>query len=110
MDARLNERLEKLADHIDELKDVEGTYLELDAHKKVLFAQLYLKADGKNVAERESQVYASRDWINFANGLVNAETELNHARRRYELKLKAFDAEYLSLKTETPVIRRHGVG
>lgn len=109
MDARLDERLIAIADHIDELKDIEGTFLQLDAHKKVLFAQLYLKTDplGK-VAEREAQVHASKDWLNFINGLVDAETMLNHARRLYELKLKAYDAEHLSLKTETPTIRRQG--
>jgi hypothetical protein len=106
VDSRLNERLEKLADQIDLLKEIESTFLELDAHKKVLYSQLFLKTDGKNIAEREAQVYASADWVNYVNGLIQAESALNHERRRYELKLKAYDAEHLTLKTEVPVIRR----
>ncbi len=105
MDSRLDERLIAIADQVDVLKDVEAVFLELEAHRKVLFAQLYLKTAG-TVAERESTVYASADWINFITGLVSAESELNHARRIYELKLKAYDGEHLSLKTETPAIRR----
>jgi len=109
VDARLSERLEKLADQIDKLKEVESAFLELDAHKKVLFAQLYLKTDSSGkVADRESQVYASPDWINFVTGLVAAESDLNHERRMYELKLKAYDAEHLTFKNELPVIRRQG--
>lgn len=108
MDQRLNERLEKLADQIDKLRDAEKVFLELDAHKKVLAAQLYLKAEGKSVAEKEALVYASGDWVNFSIGLVEAESAFNHERRRYELQLKAYDAEHLTLKTEVPVIRRQG--
>lgn len=108
MDARLNDRLEKLADQIDLLREVEKAFLELDAHKKVLAAQLFLGAIGKNVAEREAHVYASGDWMNFCAGLVEAESAFNHERRRYELQLKAYDAEHLTLKTEVPVIKRQG--
>lgn len=108
MDTRLAERLDKLADQIDTLRDAEKAFLELDAHKKVLAAQLYLKTDGKSVAEREAAVYASVDWKNFCAGLVEAESAYNHERRRYELQLKAYDAEHLTLKTEVPVIKRQG--
>lgn len=106
MDTRLDERLISIADQIDELREAERTFLDLEAHKKVLAAQLYLKAEGKNVAEKEANVYASDAWIHFSKGLVSAETAYNHERRMYELKLKAFDAEYLTMKTEAPAIRR----
>lgn len=106
MDARLDERLVAIADQIDLLREAEKTFLELDAHKKVLAAQLFLKVEGKNVAEREALVYSSEAWINFSQGLVEAESNFNHERRRYELKMKAYDAEHLTLKTETPVINR----
>lgn len=106
MDARLKGRLDKLDEQIDRLRSAEMAYLTLEANRKVLAAQLYLKAEGKNVAEKEASVYASQDWIAFSNGLVQAETTFNHERRRYELQLKAYDAEHLTLKTETPAIRR----
>lgn len=106
MDDRLFKRLEKIEQSIDEMREVEKLFLQLEANKKVLAAQLYLKADGKNVAEKEASVFSSPDWINFVNGLVQAESNFNHARRMYELRLKAYDAEHLTLKTEVPAIKR----
>lgn len=106
MDTRLNERLEKVADQIEILKEAESMFLALEANRKVMFSQIYLKAEGKNVAEKEANTYASDDWISFCSGHVVAESAYNHERRRYELMLKAYDAEHLTLKTETPVIRR----
>lgn len=108
MDDRLFKRLEKIEQSIDEMREIEKKYLALEASRKPLYSQLFLKADGKNVAEREAEAYNSKDWRYFAAGLVEAESDFNHARRMYELRLKAYDAEHLTLKTETPVIKRQG--
>ena len=108
MDDRLYKRLEKIERSIEELREVEARFLALEAHKKVLYSQVFLTAEGKNVAEKEANAYASQDWRDFVGGLVKAETAFNHARRMYELRLKAYDAEHLTLKTETPAIKRHG--
>lgn len=108
MDDRLFKRLEKIEQSIGEMREVERIFLELEANKKPLFSQLFLKADGKNNAEKEATAYDSRDWRGFIAGLVQAESDFNHARRMYELRLKAYDAEHLTLKTETPVIKRQG--
>jgi len=109
MDSQLRERLLKLEAQITKLRDAEASYLTLEAHKKVLAAQLFLKASGKNVSEREANVYASKDWIVFSAGHVQAETEYNEQRRRYELLLKAYDAAHLTLKTESAAIQRQVV-
>lgn len=106
MDSRLQDRLTKLEAQIDKLRVAERDFLSLEAHRKVLAAQLFIRADGKNVAEREANVYASADWTAFAEAHVEAESSFNHERRRYELRLKAYDAEHLTLKTEAPAIRR----
>lgn len=108
MDDRLFKRLEKIEESIDKLRQVETEFLQLEAHKKVLYSQLFLKAKGKNVAEKEAEAYDSQDWRDFADGLVRAESAFNYERRMYELRLKAYDAEHLTLKTETPVIKRQG--
>ena len=108
MDARLQKRLEKLEAQIEKLRGAEAEFLALDAHKKVLASQLFIKAKGSSVAEREAIVYASRDWSDFVAAHVEAESNFNNERRRYELQLKAYDAEHLTLKTEVPVIRRQG--
>lgn len=108
MDDRLYKRLEKIESSIEDLREAERAFLELEANRKVLYSQLFLKAEGKNVAEREAAAYASDDWIKFMAGHVEAESAFNHERRMYELRLKAYDAEHLTFKNEAPVIRRQG--
>lgn len=109
MDSRLKERLEKLATRIEKLKSIEREALFLDAHKKVMFSQLYLKAHGKNVAEKEANVYASQEWIEFINGYVEAQTAYNEAKRLYELNMNAYLAEHATYKVEASAIQK-GVG
>ncbi len=106
MDDSLRDRLIKIDEQTKKLYEVERMFLLLDAHKRVLAAELFIKAEGKNVAEKEALVYSSQDWINFSKGLAEAESSFNYEKRQYELKLKAFDACYLSYKQEGAAIRR----
>lgn len=108
MDDSLYQRLEKIEASIDSLKKVELQYLMLEANRKPLFSQLFLHAPGKNNAEKEAHAYDSKDWRDFSAGLVGAESALNHERRRYEMRLKAYDAEHLTFKNQGPAIRRPG--
>jgi hypothetical protein len=108
MDAALKDRLLKIGEQIDKLRVVEKEFLYLEAHKKVMFSGLYLAAEGKNVAEKEANAYASQDWVNFIDGHAEKEAAYNYERRMYELRLKAYDAAHLTLKTETPAISRQG--
>lgn len=109
IDDRLLRRLDIIEKYLATLTDAEETYLELEANRKITWAQLYLKTAGKNVAEREAMVYASDDWRDFMAGHVSAESKFNHAKREYELRLKAYDACHLSVKNELPAIKRQVV-
>lgn len=106
-EASLRKRLSDIENHLEVLRAAEEKYLFLEAHRKVLSAQLFLKAEGKSVAEREAIAFASDDWINFSKGHAEAEVKFNHERRMHELLMKKYDAAHLSLKTEAPVINRH---
>ncbi len=106
MDQRLKERLIKIDKQIDVLQGVEEQYLYLKAHKDVLFAELYRATTESGVSAKESQVHSSQEWKDFAYGLAKTEAEYNKQRRIYELKLKAYDAEHLTLKTEHPAVKR----
>ncbi len=108
MDQRLRERLDQLEEHIRTLFKVEKEFLFLDGSKKSLLAEITRKSQGKSHAEREGEAYASEDWKNFAAGLSAKEAEWNREKRRYELLMKAFDAEYTTLKIEGNVINRQG--
>lgn len=106
-DERLRKRLGAIQKQIDLLKVAEEVFLNLDASKKSQYAVLYLQTKG-TVAEREALVYRSDDWKEFSTGLVQAEVAYNSERRRLDLQMKAFDAEYLTYKIENGAINRQG--
>lgn len=109
MDKRLLERLQKVDRQIKKLLEIEEKFLYLDAHKKVLFSELFRKSEGKNVAEKEANAYSSQDWKDFILGLAKAEAEFNLERRNYELRLKAFDSEYITYKIEERAVKRQAI-
>lgn len=110
MDQRLKKRLFKLEEQIKILSAVELEYLELEANRKPIWANIFLQCKGANVAEREAMANAHSDWRDFMKGHVGAEASLNREKRNYELMLKALDCEYITYKIEAPVISRQGRG
>jgi len=106
MDAILGERLNKIAKQIKALRDLEEGFFRLEAHEKVLFGSLFSKVEGKSIEDRKAAVHSSKPWADFTLGLSIAHAEYLEAKRTYELKLKAFDAEYLTFKIEEQAIRR----
>ena len=55
---------------------------------------------------KECNVYASKDYIDFQKGLVEAETMFYKEMGLFELKKKTFDAEYISLKIDYELRRK----
>lgn len=108
MDSTLAERLNKLNEQNDILSRKERIFLGLDANKKVMAAQLFLKAQGKSVAEKEAVAFSGEDWQNFVKGLAQVESEYLFERRRFDILEKAFQAEYLTMKRESDIIPKHG--
>lgn len=108
MDKRLGARLKKIEEQIETLSAVEKDFLNLDAHKDVLFAELFRKSAGKSVADREADVYASQEWRDFSKGLAETQAEFHRQRRWYELRLKAYDGEHITYKVENAAILRQG--
>lgn len=106
MDSRLEEKLRKIDSHIVILRELEGDYFQLEASEKPTLAKIILNMQGTSHAQKENAALASQDWIDFSNGLAESHAIYLQAKRRYELLLKAFDAEYLSLKTDSQAIRR----
>lgn len=100
MDSALELRLRKISEQVDELKKAQESYLTLKANEKSLEGKLFLEAEGKTVSEKEAKSYSSADWKSFAKGLAVAQAEYEFHKRRYELLMKAFDAEYLSMKID----------
>jgi len=82
MNIDLQKRLEAIYAIISDLKKSEEEYFLLEAHKDVLFSGL------------------------FSQSLAKAHAAYNEMRRKYELRMKAFDAEYLSVKIDGQIIPR----
>jgi cysteine sulfinate desulfinase/cysteine desulfurase-like protein len=108
MDARLRAQLKSIEEQIDELKKIDNIYLTLKAAEEPKWSLAFLSSEGKNVEERKARAYVTKDWQAFAKNLANAEAEFHRAKNRLALKMKAFDAEYLTLKIENEGIKRSG--
>lgn len=106
MDVQLKRTLHAWHDQIEKLRQVEEKYLQIAASEKTMYSQLFLKAEGKTVADKEASVYTSKDWVDFARGFAAAKVEYNFCRRELDLKQKAFDAAYLSCKQEHEAIKK----
>lgn len=87
------------------LREVEGLYLKAKATEDTNFAQLFLKTVG-SVEARKNEVYASKEWIDFALALAGALTELNWEKRRYDVLQMAFYAQLNTLKAEALTLGR----
>ncbi len=105
LDSNLRERLNRLEEQHEKLVPIIALLKELEGNEKTLWAKLYLQTSG-TVAEREARVYSSDDWINFSKALQSAKSDFINEMRFFEIRQKAYDAEHLSLKVETPVIKR----
>jgi|SRR3990167_73768 len=106
MDDQLDDRLRKWHAQIDVLKEVEENYFLIEANEKALEGALFLKADGKNIEERKAIAYSTEDWITYAKSLASLKAKYNNERRILELKIKAYEAEYLQFKIENETIRK----
>lgn len=110
MDDLLRNALNRLSAQNDKLKEAEKLYLELEAHKKVLLSQLILKQGlGKSHADKETRAQVTEDWIDFVQGLAEAETNFNNEKRKYSIYENAYYAELATYKREVDVIKKQGV-
>jgi len=109
MDSRLQERLDKWFNAIDELHEVELDYLSKEGREKSLEGQLFLLSDGKTVDAKKADAYSDHKWIDFKEDLAKTKANYNKTKRLLELKIKAYESEYLTYKLESEAIRK-GIG
>lgn len=107
MDSLLKERLESWYKQVEKIAKIEKKYLLLEGSEKALAGKLFLQSDGKSIAERDARAMSSQDWINFKKGLAEAKSEYNNEKRILELKIKAYEAEYITLKLNSEAIRKN---
>lgn len=108
MDATLKERLTRLWEQNDVLKEAEGLYLELEANKKPLLAALTIAAEGKSHADREAQALSSVEYKSLLTALVQAEKQFNFEKRKFGILENAFFAAHSTFKLDDRSIRKQG--
>ncbi len=111
MDDRLNERLKKWDEQIEKVCKVEGEFFEMEGFEKSLEGQLFLTAPMAHTTIDAKTHYAhdSKDWRDFKKGLAAKRAEYNKERRILDLRIKAFEAEYLTMKIEGDIMKKgHG--
>lgn len=106
MDSRLKAQLDKIDKQITKLFHVERSWFEWEKGEDPFLEGLAIKSPGKSKAEKTMYATASDEYKHYLTVLVDRHAEWNREKRRYELLLKAFDAEYSTFKVESQVIRR----
>lgn len=94
----LQARLTKLREFNQSKKRAESIFRQAEAGKKPFFAQLFLKTEGKSIAEREYKVYASLEWKGYSLQLADAETEYNYRDLELQIQMNAYYAELNTFK------------
>lgn len=101
-------RLQKLREYNWLKTEAEKLFRKAEAGKKPFFAQLFLKTEGKSVAEREYKVYASPEWQNYANQLAELETEFNYRDLELQIQMNAYYAELNTFKHADRALDKEG--
>lgn len=108
MDERLRICLERVKDQVDVLYRAEEKFMTLDAVYEHKLARLIEAVDpsiGSMVA-REKRAKATDEFKEFCEAMGFAKGIMNREKRLLDLKMKQFDGEYLTLKVESPLIKR----
>jgi len=108
MDSRLQERIRALEERAEELRRIEEVYLGLAGSEKSYEDELFLKARAPTIAEKRALSRANDEYKIFMTGLAKAKSAFNHAKRLYEIAIKAYDACHITYKVQESVIRREG--
>lgn len=106
-DDRLNEKLLDWHQLLDRLKPLEEKYLLKEAGEDFVYSKLFISSDGSTVAQKEAMTHANPEFVEFKRDLAFVRAEYLDCKRRLELKIKAFEAEYLVLKVEAEAIKKH---
>lgn len=106
-DHRLNEKLSDWHDLLDRLKPLEEKFLSLEGEEESLYGRIFLAYTEGTIAQREALVHSSVRFMEFKRDLAKTKAEYLDCKRRLELKIKAFEAEYLTMKVEAEAIKKH---
>jgi len=106
MDSKLQERLTKWDSQIEVLYKMEKSFFGLEGTEKTMEGDLFLRAEGKNIEERKANAFTSDSWKTFQALLADQRAEYLKQKRVLELRIKAYEAEYLTYRIEAEMIHK----
>jgi hypothetical protein len=108
----LRNELERLTDALTQQNEIVGrarnAYLGKEAERKHFEAVLIRDAKGKSHAERMINAQATEQWLVFHKDLARLQAVYEFQKFKLEILDKEWLAQYMTQKTDAPVIRRHG--
>jgi len=108
MDDRLRKRLESVSRQLEIMYQAEETFLSLDGAYEHHLACLFRDVDPSitAAAAREKAAKATTQYKEFCEALALAKARFHREKHILDLKMKAYDAEHLTMKVEAPIIKR----
>lgn len=100
MDVRLKDRLDKWHRQIDIVFEAEEIFLNMKGMNDIMEAELSLSQEGDSMTEKKFKAKKTKDWKDFIKGKAKAESYYNKQKRLLDIKIKAYEAEYLECKRE----------
>lgn len=104
----LESEVDALTHQNDQLGIARNDYLAREAERKHFEATLIAKAEGKSHAERVVNAQATQEWLKFHKELARAEAVYEFQKLKYDVLDKEFQAAYLQLKMDGPLIKKQG--
>lgn len=100
--------VQKLDLQCDILARANFEYLSKKVQQRHFEDNLILKAPGKSHAERSVQARSSDDWLAFHLALARIEAVYDFQKLKYEVLKFEYQAEYLTRKIDSEVIKKQG--
>jgi hypothetical protein len=104
----LESHVEALRAHNDTLGKARNAYLAKEAERKHFEATLIRAAEGKSHAEKTVNAQATLEWVEFQVALARLEAVFEFQKLKYDVLDKEYQAAYLQLKLDGPLIRKQG--
>lgn len=104
----LESQVDALSKQNDTLGKARNAFLAKEASRKHFEATLVRAAEGKSHAEKLVNAQARLEWLEFQTALARLEAVFEFQKLKYDVLDKEYQAAYLQLKLDGPLIKKQG--
>lgn len=104
----LESHVDALSAQNDTLGKARNDYLAKEAERKHFEARLIKAAEGKSHVEKVVNAQATSEWAQFQKELARLEAIFEFQKLKYDVLDKEYQAAYLQLKLDGPLIKKAG--